>query len=315
MQGWVITRYADCERIFKDDEAFSSDPGRAAGGLGESVRMSRGCAALGGAPILANTDPPEHTRLRAVLSRAFAAREMASRKPDVERTVRGLLADIPAGRPTDFMKALAEPLPLVVVLELLGIPPEDRGAFREAVVGIMRGRMEASANAAAAQASYIAGRNLRSLLLERGAREGVGLVARLAEEMEEGGLAEDELLMVVVHIATAGNAATAFALGNMLLALAQDPEVWSELRSDPELAPGAVDEALRYDSPTHITTRFALAETPLCGRKIRPGQAVHLVGAAANRDPEEFAEPDVFDIHRKSRQPRSADSLPVSGRR
>ena len=75
LQGWVMTRFADCERILKDDEAFSSDPGRAAGGLGESVRMSRGCAALGEAPILANTDPPEHTLLRAVLSRAFAARE------------------------------------------------------------------------------------------------------------------------------------------------------------------------------------------------------------------------------------------------
>jgi pimeloyl-[acyl-carrier protein] synthase len=114
-----------------------------------------------------------------------------------------------------------------------------------------------------------------------------------------GELNEDEMLMLLVHVATAGNAATAFAIGNALLAFANHPGAWSELRADPTLISSAIEECLRFDSPTHITTRFALDGAEVDGRRIPRGRCVHLVISAANRDPDAYPDPDCFDIARK----------------
>ncbi len=301
MQGWVLSRYRDCERVLSEPDTFSADPMEQGGGFGESVRNARACAALGDAPILANTDPPEHGRLRAPVLGAFAPGQVESRRQQLTEIVGRLLTPLESGRPGDLVKMLAEPLPLITLLEYIGVPPEQHRAFGACVAAIMSARMMGDPQGPPAGASYKAAEHLRRLARDV-AREGT-ILARLREAVESGDISEDEMLMLIVHIATAGNQATAFAIGSGLLSLARHPDAWRELHDDPSLIPAVVLEMLRYDSPTHVITRFAVAEAEVGGRRIRPGQAVHLVLASANRDPEMFPDPDTFDIHRKvSRQ-------------
>ena len=297
MQGWVVTRYRDCELVLSDPKIFSSDPGEQGSGLGEHVRMARASTALGHAPILANTDPPEHGRLRSPVLGAFAPQQVEPRREPLTTVVNRLLDGIDCRRPAELMTMLAEPLPLVALLDHIGVPMGDRDAFRACVVGIMGARMMGESPEERATGSSAAAERLR--ILAREAPEGSTILSRLREAVEAGTITEDEMLMLIVHIATAGNAATAFAIGSGLLTLARRPEAWAELRADTSLISGAVAEMLRYDSPTHVTTRFAVADTELAGRRIRKGQAVHTVVASANRDPEAFPDPDTFDIHRK----------------
>ncbi len=301
MQGWVLTRYVDCERVLADPQTFSSDPTCQGGGFGEFVRAARATAALGDAPILANTDPPEHGRLRTPVLGAFAPSHVEPRRAFLADTVGHLLEPVESGRPGDLMKILAEPLPLIALLDYIGVPIEAREMFRACVVAIMAARMAGAERGPGPETSRAAAERLRELAREFSDESPI--LSRLRGAVDDGIISEDEMLMLVVHIATAGNAATAFAIGSGLLTLSRQPDAWAELRENPELVPGAVLEMLRYDSPTHVTTRFAVANAEIRGRRIKPGQAVHLVVASANRDHDAFPDADTFDVRRKvSRQ-------------
>ncbi|MGH2609973.1 MAG: cytochrome P450, partial [Tepidiformaceae bacterium] len=251
MQGWVLTRYRDCERVLADPETFSSDPTCQAGAFGEFVRDARASAALGAVPILANSDAPEHGRLRAPVLGAFSPNQVQPRRESLAEAVGDLLEPLECGRPGDLVQILAEPLPLIALLEYIGVPVESRDLFRACVASIMSARMAGESERDPRRGtSHQAAEALRYLLRESPAESPI--LSRLREAVDAGAISEDEMLMLVVHIATAGNAATAFAIGSGLLTLARHPEAWTDLRADPSLVPGVVVETLRYDSPTHM---------------------------------------------------------------
>lgn len=299
LQGFVLTRYRDCAAVLRDDTHFLSDPSVATNGMGDSVREARRCSALGETPILANSDGDVHTRMRAAMAQAFVPRSLEAQAPVVQDAVAHLLDNVEPGRTADFMTVLAEPLPVEVLLKFIGIPSECAAPFRACVVAMMRGRMDADRSPEAANGSFAALKTLGHVFDRSLDESGESLLKRLDHEVQDGRISAEEMLMLVTHVATAGNAATAFAIGNMLRTLSERPELWAQLRSNPELIPAAVEECLRFESPTHITTRFSSGDAELCGKHLAAGRAVHLVISSANRDPEAFSEPDTFDIERK----------------
>lgn len=303
LQGFVLTRYEDCSAVLRDDAHFLSDPSSSSGGIGESVREARQRCALGGTPVLANTDSPVHSRLRSTLAHAFSPRSVESQSDHIDDTVDRLLDAVQPGRPTEFMSAVAGPLPVEVLLGFIGVVDDCRDLFRGCVVAMMRGRMESDRSAEAAAQSYAALRTLGHILDRSLAEPGESLLKRLDRSVQDETISAEEMAMLVTHVATAGNAATAFAIGNMLLALSQQPEAWEQLRADLDRVPAAVEECLRFESPTHITTRFTAGGACLAGKPLAPGRTVHVVIPAANRDPAAFPEPRRFDLSRRgSRQ-------------
>jgi cytochrome P450 len=297
--SYVLTRYADCVQVLRDDRAFSSDPGLDRSALGGSVRLARAHAGFGNVPILANSDGATHSHLRSLVTDYFRARHAQDWKAQVEDVGDALTRELHTDTPFDAIAALAEPLPIIVVLNLLGIPPPAWDAFRRCAVMVMRGRMDGDRDAECALQSQMAAEALRHWFDETAEEHGGGLMAVLREANRTHEASPDEIIMMLVHIATAGNAATAFAVGNTLLRLAQRPDLWERLRRDASLVPGAVEESLRFDSPTHLTSRFAVHESVVGRRRISSGEALHLVVGAANRDPEAFPDPDTFDIERR----------------
>ncbi|MEX2081499.1 MAG: cytochrome P450, partial [Dehalococcoidia bacterium] len=298
LQAWILTSYAACDAALHDDETFSSDPAHASGGLGDSVRSIRAAVPLGSAPILGNSDPPDHTRLRAIVNRAFTPRAMTATRPAVEAMVSRALAG--AGARPEVMAALAEPVVIAAVQEHLGIPEQDRQGFRQAAMAILRARSEGPTYNPAAEAGY---RDLSWLLEERWQSAGIPTTTVLGTLIEAASKGErittDETLMLLIHISTAGNGPTACAIGNLALALAEHPEVQDLARSDPTSLPSIVEESLRFDSPTHVVARFARRDTSLGGRTIRAGDTAYCVIGAANRDPDRFRRPDDFQADRK----------------
>ncbi len=299
MQGYILTRYEDCAAVLKDDEHFSSDPATSTGGMGDSVREARTRTALGDTPILANTDGDTHDRLRRVLAEAFRPANVNDLQAPMAQLAGNLLASVRCGEPFEVMETLAQPMPVIVLLNFLGIPPAYQDVFRACVVAVMRGRMEADHSAEAARVASEALEVLRRMLSDACAEDPAGVLGRLHDAVGGGDLSEDEMVMLLVHVATAGNAATAFAIGGGLLALARNPGAWAVLRETPELVPMAVEECFRYDCPTHITERFTKAGAEVGGRRLPPGRTVHLVLGAANRDPAAFPNPDTFELGRR----------------
>jgi len=298
LNAWVVTSYELCDRVLHDDDTFSSDPLNASGPMGESIAATRAAVPLGTAPILGNTDDPEHARLRAIVNRAFVPRAIESVRPAVEDIAAEVLDGIPDG-PVELMSAFIEPFVVFSVLEQLGIPSADRPAFREAARVVIAARAEGPSRLPAARAAHGA----LSTLLERWQSSGevpetTVLGTLLAAVATGEQLTADEMLMTLIHISSAGNGPSACAIGNAVLTLGRHREALAQLVADPALLQPAVEETLRFDSATHLLTRFVLADTELGGRRIRKGELVYAVIGAANRDPARFFDPDVFDITR-----------------
>ncbi len=301
LDAWVLTAYADCDRVIHDDQAFSSDPAHASSRLGEAVRTTRASVPFGDVPILGNSDPPDHTRLRAIVNRAFTPRTVAGLAPTIEQRAGSLLDGVSPDEPFEFMAGLAEPLAVLTVLEFFGVQPPDRDRLRDWSAAIMSARSASEADPAAIAAARDAGQELKSYLRNAAASASLrpGLLATLMEaEGPDPGLSLDEVVMLLIHISFAGNGPTAFLLGNGALALASHPSQAECLRREPDLLPAAVEELLRFDSPTHIITRFARAPARLRDKSIRTGDTLYLVLGAANRDPQRFPNPDTLDLSR-----------------
>jgi len=298
LNGWVLTTYELCDRVLHDDAAFSSDPVHARGGMGDSVAAKRAAAPLGSAPILGNSDPPDHTRLRAIVNRAFVPRAMDATRPAIEALAARLLEPV-GDDGLEVMSGLSEQLVIGSVLHHLGIPEADRPLFRECGSAIMRARAEGAEAIPAAEVAY---QRLEAMLerwqTEESPEPG-SVLGTLIEAAKAGErITAGEMLMLLIHISLAGNGPTAYAIGNAVLHLAQNPEALSTLAADRGAIPAAVEELLRFDSATHVVARFATAETKLGARTIRPGETCFAVIGAANRDPARFAEPDTLDIER-----------------
>lgn len=296
LDAWVVTRHADVLAVLTDDDRFSSDPVNARGRMGDVVARMRAEAPLGHAIILGSSDPPGHTRLRAIVNAAFTPRRIAEFEPELEAMASDLVRSLPAGRPFDVVPSLAEPLAVISILAFIGVPPAHVNAVRGWSQAVMAARSSERPSRPLAAAAAQARDEFARYLVD--APEHSGVLAVLMEAARGERLSLDEVMMLVIHITTAGNGPAAYAIGNALLALADHPEQFKRIRDNPASVPNAVEEVLRWDSPVQAINRFVREPHEFAGRKFRAGDSVLAMVGAANRDPAVFADPDAFDSMR-----------------
>jgi hypothetical protein len=253
-------------------------------------------------------DPPDHTRLRSLVNRAFTPRMTEGLRPRIQQIVDELLDTAAQDERFDLINALALPLPLLVIAELLGVPAVDRTQLKRWSSAIFKGidivapEEQDSALATASVAATEFGSYLRALAAERRRAPRDDLLSALVRIEEQGErLAEDELVHMCILLLGAGHETTTNLLGNGVFALLRHPEQLALLRRDETLLESAADELLRYDSPVQMVGRWAAADTTLGGVAIPCGAMLIVLAGAANRDPAVFADPERLDITRRDR--------------
>jgi cytochrome P450 len=256
---------------------------------------------------LLEMEPPDHTRLRRLVSAAFARGHVERLRPWVQRyaeeLVDGLVERSGGTEPVDVLSGMAEQLPVGVIAELLGVPDADRPLLRpwsNAIVKMYEyGRTTQVEDAAErAAAEFVA--YLRGLAAERRRAPGEDLLTHLVTVRDAEGdrLTEDELVTTCILLLNAGHEATVNVSGNGLLALLEHPGQLARLREDPALLPTAVEELMRFDSPLQLFERTATADVGVGGVTVREGQKIAALLGSANRDPAVFADPDTLDVGR-----------------
>jgi cytochrome P450 len=297
---WLITRYEDVLAVLKDQRFVKDWRGALTPEqLAQVPPIPEVMKPL--SQNMLDTDPPDHERLRALVSKAFTPRLIERLRPRVQAISDGLLDAVQDRGEMDLIDDYAFPLPITVIAELLGVPAEDRNNFREwsdaAVSGnasqeymeeILIPHMQAFTD------------YLRALFEEKRANPGDDLVSGLVRAEEAGDrLSEDELLGMVFLLLVAGHETTVNLIGNGVLALLQHPDQLRKLKEDPSLIKPAIEELLRYDGPVETSTeRFAREDVEIGDQVIPRGEMVLVVLAAADHDPERFSGPDELDITR-----------------
>jgi cytochrome P450 len=295
---WVVSRHAETLAVLRDPETFSSEggPGRAGGGT-TLDDLQRG---IGPGAMLNMMDPPRHTALRTILNHAFKPRTIARLEDEMRARTRAILDRIEGGR-CDFLRDVAAELPLQVLASLLGIPQDDRHQIFEWTNAFVdyadRDLGESSARLAAAGAGVAA--YGRELIASKRARPGDDLLSVAIA----GGVPDEELLPLVSLLLVAGSETTRNAIAGGLLALIEHPDEQALLRTavargDAGLVASAVEEILRWTSPTAYNRRTATRDVVLGGQTIRAGDKVTHWYPSANRDEAVVAEPDRFRVQR-----------------
>lgn len=301
---WVFTRHADILTILRDLR-FSNDT-TLQPGYGQARRdlIAAGVVDPEEPRVLnlLEVDPPEHTRLRTLVNKAFTPRAVEALRPRAEKLVEERLDAIVGRGEVDLIRELASPLPLVVIAEMLGIPTEDRAQLKhwsdEMVRGV--GTPDFDDRVRAARAGRAFRRYLEGIVALRRAEPRDDLLsALLGVEEESDRLSEPEVYMLIGLLMVAGNETTTNLIGNGALALLRSPDQLARLRADPGLAASAVEELVRYDSPVQVTVRMAREAFEFEGCRFERGQLAALVLGGANRDPERFEAPDTLDLGRR----------------
>ncbi|MGV9664268.1 cytochrome P450 family protein [Nocardia niigatensis] len=241
-----------------------------------------------------NTDPPGHTRLRKLVTRAFTPRRVAELRPRIEEITGNLLDALEGRAEADLLREFAEPLPITVICELLGIPLEDRADFQEwtrALVAVA-GLEEDRARASKAMAAY-----LTRLVRAKAQEPAADLLSALAVPADDGdALTEPEQVGMAFLLLVAGHDTTVNLIANGTRALLRNPVRLQALRADPDAIPGAVEEFLRYDGPVNLATvRHTTEPLTVAGTTIPAGEFVYIALAAANRDEDRYPDADTLD--------------------
>jgi len=249
------------------------------------------------------SDPPDHTRMRALVQKAFTPRMIEQLRPRIIAIVRELLDRIASrGGEFDLIADLAYPLPVVVIAELLGVPPEDRQIFEEwsaLLAASLDPLVSADLMWRVTQARDGLHTYLRGIIAERRREPRADLISALVAVEERGDvLSEPELVVMCTLLLIAGHETTVNLIGNGVLALLKHPDQLGLLRGSPQLIGTAVEELLRFDSPVQMTGRVVMAPLELGGKEIPAGNFVLPLLGAANRDPAQFPEPEKLDLAR-----------------
>ena len=297
LNAWVFTRYADVEAILRDFRRFSNRPDS----VSPDRRRRRSVPPRADWTMLF-LDPPDHTRLRSLVNQAFTPRVVDALEPHVRTVMHELLdaVDDPAG--FDLMRAVAGPLPVIVIAEMLGVPPEDRARFAEwshARARILEPLVGARERALAEAAGKAFDAYFLPIIQARRREPRDDIVSALAQAEEAGdALTERETLTMLRLLLIAGNETTTNLIGNGVLALLEHPEQKRLLREDASRIPAAVEELLRFDTPVQLDLRGVVEDCEMRGVPLRRGEPAVLALGAANRDPEVFDEPDRLDLGR-----------------
>jgi hypothetical protein len=291
---WVLTRYDDVELVLRDSRF-----GRA--GFTPFLDTDEGRLP----PSMLFRDPPDHTRLRSLVSRAFTPRVIEAMRAHIQEIVDRLLERVRAAGAMDLIADLAYPLPVTVICEMLGVPVEDQARIQQWSTDVARSldAIGMTADPQVAERGRIGRRALadyfRALLPERRRHPREDLLSSLITAEERGDrLTEGELLTTCILLFVAGHETTVNLIGNGVLALLRHPDQLARLRENPGLITSAVEELLRYDSPVQRTGRIPTADVEIDGRTIPKGSMVVAAIGGANRDPAHFPEPDRLDLGR-----------------
>ncbi len=284
---WSVFRYDDVQRVLSDWKAFSSRFG---------VYDEAGDAASPIGASMIGTDPPAHTKLRTIVSGPFGARAIAEMEPRIRAITDRLLEPVVPRGSMDVVSDLAEPLPVTVIAEMLGIPAEDRRKFKEwsdAIVELSNQFGGADDDAMRRQREI--GRYFLEVIEERRAHPGKDLISRVVHaEVDGQHLSDHEVLGFCILLLVAGNETTTNLIGNAVQCILEHPEVPERLAADPALLPTAIEEVLRFRSPVRAMFRVATADVPLDGATIRDGDSVLAWIGSANRDESKFPDAGVF---------------------
>jgi cytochrome P450 len=304
---WALSRYDDCQQLLRHPGVGKDFSGAANSvGLTNEQRAQQDRFRNDRSNML-TTDPPDHTRLRRLVTRAFTPRTVETLRMRIVALVDELL-DACTGE-VDVMDALAFPLPVTVIGEMLGVPAEDRPGLRPLVRGVTAVLELAVAPAAVAEATAAHIRleeYFAALVAERRAHPGDDLLTRLIEAEDKGDqLSEHELISTMILLFAAGFETTTHLIGNGLLALLRHPDQLARLRGDRSLVRPAVEELLRFDSPVQIALRTAYEDLSIAGHHVEAGSVVLALLGAANRDPARFRDPERLDVGRDEGPPMS----------
>ena len=282
-RNWLLFRYADVDAVMRDDDRFSAQQGYATSML--------------------VTDPPEHTRLRSLVNKAFTARAVRELIPRIHEIVDALLDEVADRGEMEAIADFAYPLPITVIAELLGVDPERRDFFRRVSVPLALALGPIRDPQLATNA--FTGRNelleyFDDLIKRRRAEPRDDLVSAMIQAEDRGDfLTHQELLGMMLLLLVGGHETTVNLIGNGLLAMLRSPDQLESFRINEGGERTAIEEMLRFDSPVQYSGRIAVTDVELGGRTIRAGQSVRMVFAAANHDPEVFSDPDSLDVSRE----------------
>ncbi len=306
---WVFTRHADCLAVLRDRRA-SSDGRNIDATDFPAIRdreviegTGAGEAVAEMAPFLFR-DPPDHTRLRGLVQKAFTPRVVEGLRPRVEQICDSLLDDALARGRCDLVGQYAYPLPVQIIVEMLGVPAEDHEQFRVWSDALARGldpdfllppeAVQQRLNGILSFAQYFGG-----LIEQRRAHPGDDLLTRLIQAEEQGDvLSQGELLSTCILLLVAGHETSVNLIAGGALALMDHPDQMERFRRDPAVLRSAVEEMLRYVGPVQLTGRVALEPIEVGGVVIGTGEFAMLLIGSADRDPQAFEDPDVFDVGR-----------------
>lgn len=291
-----VFRYADVQSILKDPETWSSRFPAPPGVDPEKVPE----------PSMLGQDPPQHTRLRGLVSQAFTPRIIRRLEPRMREIADELIDRALDAGEVDFVRALTYPLPVIVIAEIIGIPAEDREQFKSwsdaAIANLGNGLFVPPTPERLRQLGSLIGemgQYFSRLADERRRRPREDLLTGLVQaEVEGSKLSHDEMIRMLVLLLVAGNETTTTLIGNAVIELLDHPDELARLRAEPQRIASAVEEVLRFSSPVQMDPRFATRDVEVGGVSVRAGQfAISWLGSA-NRDEEVFADADRFDIAR-----------------
>jgi cytochrome P450 len=299
-RAWLVVSYEEA-RAALNEPRLSKDM-HAALATNSGV-VAEGLPGPAFARHMLTVDPPNHTRLRRLVSSAFSTRRVEALRPRVQTITDELIHDIARhapDSPIDLVAAFAFPLPFTVICELLGVPQGDRASLAEGFTNMLVPTATPDEYAAAKEASDSVVATLTALVEGKQTDPGDDLVSDLISARDgEDSLDTQELLSTIFQLIVAGHDTTASLIGNSLVALFRNPAQLAELRADPSKIPTAVEELLRYDAPVpHSTFRYTAAPLTLGGVTIPAGEQVIISLAAANRDPTRYANPELLDLER-----------------
>jgi cytochrome P450 len=307
LDAFLVSSYDEASAVLRGP-GWSSDPDR---NPALAARFNRGELGTQALPAtLLTMDPPEHTRLRRLLAPAFTPRAIDALHPRITAVVRAALADLPKVDEVDVIADVGYPIPLAVMCELLDVDIEGAQLLRTetpTLVGMLEFDPGDEAVLAAEEATASLALHLLPILGDRRHRPGDDLASQLLR-LGDGGdgdsgdngeaLGLDEVLATCILLLTAGHETTANVIGNGVLTLMEHPDQLHLLQGDPALIKPAVEEILRFECPAKIAGRTSLVDRQLGGQPIRAGQRVLVLLGAANRDPDQFPDPERFDITR-----------------
>lgn len=295
---WILTRYEDCRAALRDSRMGNPEPGDAvptiAGNAERYPTQER---------TLLFLNPPDHTRLRSLVSRAFTPRRVEGLRPSVEAMTAELLEPLAVAGGGDLIDQLAFPLPANVISELVGVPRADRDWLRP-LVSDLAGTLEPNRSQEDLERAEVSGAKVAAyfdeLIDRRRAEPGDDLLSGLIAASDgEDRLTQREIGLTLSLIYAAGFETTTNLIGNMVHTLMGHPDQLARLRADRSLVPGTVDEVLRYQPPVQLDSRFTFEDVEIGGHAIAKGSIVLTLLGAANRDPSVIDDPDRFDIGRQ----------------